>query len=188
MRAFSNSVKRFAPWAVCLIFGLTRLSAATLVQLSLADMIGQSTAIEHAKVVSSWAAFTGSIVYTHYKLQVSERLKGQSITEIVVFGGVANGIRQSYSGTPQLNAGDDFVLFLWTNKAGMTHIVGMTQGLFAIARDGSADPAVTRAATQEHMLDGKTGHAVKDQTLTLKLSDLRAQIASTLGGAKAGQR
>jgi hypothetical protein len=187
MRAFSTAVKRFVPLAACLIFGLVRLSAATLVQLSLTDMIGQSTAIEHAQVVSSWAAFSGSIIYTHYKLQVSERLKGQAITEIVVFGGVANGIRQAFAGTPQFNAGDDYVFFLWTNKAGMTHVVGLTQGLFAVAQDGSADPGVTRAASHEHMLNSQTGRPVNDQTLTMKLSGLRAQIASVLGVSKAGQ-
>jgi len=187
MRAISNAVKGLAPWAVCAVLGLSRLGGATLVQLSLNDMIGQSTAIEHAKVVSSWAAFSGSIVYTHYKLQVSERLKGQAIGEIVVFGGVANGIRQSYAGTPQFHPGEDYVFFLWTNPAGMTHVVGLTQGIFAIAQDGSADPGVTRAASAERMLDATTGRQVKDRSLAMKLSDLRAQIASVLGAAKAGR-
>jgi hypothetical protein len=69
----------------------------------------------------------------------------------------------------------------------MTHVVGLTQGLFAVARDGSSDPAVTRAASAEHMLDGKTGRPVKDLTLAMKLSDLRARIASVLATSKAGQ-
>jgi hypothetical protein len=187
MRASPNAVKRVPLIAACLLLGLSRLSAATLVQLSLTDMIQQSTAIEHAKVVSSWAAFSGPVIYTHYRLQVSERWKGSAIAEIVVFGGVANGVRQAYAGTPQFNPGDDFVFFLWTNKAGMTHVVGLTQGLFAVAQDGSADPGVTRSASHERMLDGKTGMQVKDQPLAMKLSDLRAQVASALGAAKAGR-
>ena len=185
MRACYSRVKRFVPLAACLILGLSRLSAATLVQLSLADMIGQSTAIEHAKVLSSWAAFSGPAIFTHYKLQVGERLKGTAVTEIVVFGGVSNGVRQVYAGTPQLKAGEDYVFFLWTNKAGLTHIVGMTQGLFAVAQDGSADPGVTRSATHERMLDPQTGRDVKDQALEMKLSDLRTRIASGLAGTKA---
>ncbi|HMD71766.1 MAG TPA: hypothetical protein VKF41_10510 [Bryobacteraceae bacterium] len=180
-------MKRLVPLAACLLLGLNRLPAATLVQLSLSDMIGQSTAIEHAKVATSWAAFSGPVIYTHYRLQVSERWKGPAITEIVVFGGIANGIRQAYAGTPQLNPGEDYVFFLWTNKAGMTHVVGMTQGLFAVARDGSADPALTRAASSEHMLDARTGRQVHDQTLALKLSDLRARVSSELGAGKAAR-
>jgi hypothetical protein len=187
MRAFPSTVKRFVPFAACLLFGLSRLSAATLVQLSLSDMIGQSTAIEHAKVVTSWAAFSGPVIYTHYQLQVSERWKGPAITEIVVYGGAANGVRQAYAGTPQLNPGDDYVFFLWTSKAGMTHVIGLTQGLFTVARDGSADPGLTRAASSEHMLDAKTGRQVHDQTLAMRLSDLRARVTSELGGAEAAR-
>jgi len=187
MRAFPIAVKRFAPIAVCLILGSLRLCGATLVQLSMADMIGQSTAIEHAKVLNSWAAFSGPVIYTHYKLQVSERWKGPAVNEIVVFGGVANGVRQAYAGTPQFNPGEDYVFFLWTNKAGMTHVIGMTQGLFAVAADGSADPGVTRAASRERMLDGNTGRQVHDQAMAMKLSALRAQVASALGAAKAGR-
>ena len=187
MRALWRAVKRFVPIAACLIAGLTRLSAATLVQLSLPDMIGQSTAIERAKVVSSWAAFSGPVVYTHYQLQVSERWKGPAIAEIVVLGGVANGVQQSYAGAPQLKNGDEYVLFLWTNRAGLTHVIGMTQGLFAVAADGSADPGLTRAATHEQMLDAKTGRRVMDQTLAMKLSDLRAKVSGARAAGKAAR-
>lgn len=187
MFAISAVVKRIAPVVVCLLLGWTGLRAATLLQLSLTDMIQQSTAIEHAKVLSSWAAFSGPVIYTHYKLQVTERLKGQVVTEIVVFGGTADGVRQVYPGTPLFDQGDDYVFFLWTNKAGMTHVVGLTQGMFHVAQDGSTDPGVTRAASHERMVDAKTGHAVKDQALAMKLSDLRVQIASVLAGSKAGQ-
>ena len=68
------------------------------------------------------------------------------------------------------------MFFLWTSKAGLTQVIGLTQGLFAIAPGGSADPSVTRAASTELMLDTNTGHPVKDQTLVMKLSDLRTQI------------
>lgn len=187
MRAFPRAVKRFSPIAACVLLGLSRLCGATLVQLSMADMIGQSTSIEHAKVVGAWTAFSGPVIYTHYRLQVSERWKGAAITEIVLFGGEAGGVRQVYSGVPQLNAGDDFVFFLWTNKAGMTHVVGLTQGLFAVARDGSADPGVTRPASHEHMLDARSGRQVQDQTLGMKLSQLRSQVSGALGAAKAGR-
>ena len=184
MRAFPSAVKRFVPFAACLMLSVLRLPAATLVQLPLSDMIGQSTAIERAKVVASWAAFSGPVIYTHYRLQVSERLKGPAITELVVFGGEANGVRQSFAGTPQIDPGADYVFFLWTNKAGMTHVIGLTQGLFAVAQDGSADPGVIRAASHERMLDSKTGRRVTDSTLAMKLSDLRARVSSGLGAAK----
>ena len=39
-------------------------------------MIAKSTAIVRGKVVSSWAGFSGPVIYTHYTMQVSEQLKG----------------------------------------------------------------------------------------------------------------
>jgi hypothetical protein len=187
MRAPASAVKRFVAFAAFLILVSTGLSAATLVQLSLPDMIGQSTSIERAKVVGSWGALTGPVIFTHYQLQVSERWKGPAITEIVVLGGVAGGTQQSYAGAPQLTGGDEYVFFLWTNKAGMTHVIGMTQGLFAVAPDGGADPNLTRAGTQEQMLDSKTGRQVKDQTLAMKLSDLRARVSGARAEGKAAR-
>ena len=174
--AYPEGVKRHFILLLLLAFGLPPLQCATLQRLSLSDMISQSVAIERAKVVNSWAAMEGPVVYTHYKLQVSERLKGASISEIVVPGGTANNIRQFFAGAPQCQVGDEFVFFLWTSKSGLTQVIGLTQGLFAVASGGAADPSVTRAASTELMLDATTGHPVKDQTLVMKLSDLRAQI------------
>ena len=52
------------------------LDCATLERLSLDDMITRSTTIVRGKVTASWAAFTGSVIYTHYQIQVSEQFKG----------------------------------------------------------------------------------------------------------------
>ena len=177
-----HPVKHHAWLALLLLVGIRPLPCATLEQLSLDDLITQSTAIVRGTVVDSWAALTGSVIYTHYKIQVSESFKGprQSSVEIVVAGGVVNNRSQSFSGSPTLNKGDEFVLFLWTSRAGLTQIMGLTQGLFAIAPGGATDPMATRAATRELMLDPKTAQPVKDAALSMRLSDLRSRIASTL--------
>jgi hypothetical protein len=174
--ALLQFVKRHFLLVLLVCVWTSPLQSATLQRLSMTDMIGQSVAIERAKVLSSYTAAQGPVVYTHYKLQVSEQLKGRAISEIVVPGGAANGIEQFFPGAPQFQAGDEFVFFLWTSKTGLTQVIGLTQGLFAIAPGGSADPSVTRAASTELMLDTNTGHPVKDQTLVMKLSDLRTQI------------
>ena len=161
------------------------LRCATLERLSLDDMITKSTAIVRGKVTTSYAAFTGLVVYTHYTIQVSERFKGVggNSVEVLVPGGVVNGRRQSFAGVPSFHAGDEFVFFLWTSKAGLTQVIGLTQGLFSVAADGTADPALTRAATGELMLESRTGRPVKDQTLNMHLGELRAHISSTLATA-----
>ena len=180
--ALPYRVKHYAWFAVLLVFGIRPLPCATLQQLTMDDLIGKSTAIVRGTVVDSWAALSGAIIYTHYKVQVSESFKGlrQSSVEIVVAGGVVENLRQSFSGSPTLNKGDQFVFFLWTSRAGLTQIMGLTQGLFAIAPGASTDPMATRAASRELMLAPKTAQPVKDAMLSMRLSDLRSRIASTL--------
>ncbi len=184
-----GSVKRCVMLAMLVTSWAFSLPAATLERLSLDDLITQSTTIVRGKVTSSWAAFTGSVVYTHYQVQVSEQFKGasQSSVEVMTPGGTVNGLRQSFSGSPVLNQGDEFVFFLWTSSRGITWITGLTQGLFSLADDAATDRTATRSASRELMLDRDTSRPVKDTTLTMKLSDLRSRIAATLaaqGGVK----
>jgi hypothetical protein len=185
--AFSTAVKRHFPIAFALIFGMMPLRCATLERLSLDDMIAKSTAIVRGKVAGATATFSGPVIYTHYTIQVSEQFKGasQASVEVVVPGGVANGLRQSFSGAPVLNPGDEYVLFLYTGKSGLTTVTGLTQGLFSLPANGSADPTATRSATRELMLDPANGRPVKDQTLIMRLSDLRQRIAAGVKGASA---
>ncbi len=181
--AFYNFVKRALQLTAILSVCLSPLCGATLARLSLADMATQSTAIVRAKVLDSYTSVSGPMIYTHYKVQVSERLKGQSVSEFVVRGGIANGMEQLVPGAPKFHKGDEYVFFLWAGADGLNQVIGLTQGMFSVAGGGAANPTVTRSASQELMLDPKTGHAVKDQTVAMKLSDLRSQIAGALAGA-----
>jgi hypothetical protein len=152
-------------------------------------MITKSTTIVRGTVTSSWTAFTGSVIYTHYKIQVSESFKGgaNGTVEIMVPGGTVNGVNQNFSGSPRLNHGDEFVFFLWTSGKGITWITGLTQGLFSLpAPEAATDRVATRQASRELMLDAATSQAVKDSALAMKLSDLRSRISATLaqGGGK----
>jgi hypothetical protein len=185
--AFRTVVTRHLTLALVLVLCLTPIHSATLQQLSMNDLIVKSTAIVHGKVTGSSAAFTNKIIYTHYTIQVSEQLKGSNQTsiDVVVPGGTVGNLRQSFSGTPTFNVGDDYVFFLWTSSAGLTQVLGLTQGLFSVAQEGSADPMTTRNASHEPMLNN-SGQQVKDQTLTMTLSQLRALIATTLGTPAAG--
>ena len=161
------------------------LQCATLERLSFADMVVKSTGVVRGKVLSSSAAFSGGVIYTHYRVQVTESLKGRNsgVIDLAVPGGVANGIRQAVSGAPEFQPGDDCVFFLWTSKAGLTQVIGLTQGVFRVT-GGGADPALSRAPSHELMLDQRTHQPVKDAPLSMKLSDLRSAIVSTLGAAK----
>jgi hypothetical protein len=158
------------------------LCSATLERLSLDEMIAKSTSIVRGTVSDSWAVFNGRDIFTHYKIQVDEGLKGpaQKLVEVTGPGGVYGTYHQTPAGSPVLNKGDQYVFFLWTSKAGVTWITGLTQGLFSVDRT-NADPVATRTASRELMLDAVTARPVKDNAVSLKISDLRARIAAKTG-------
>lgn len=156
------------------------LTATTLEQLSMGDLIQQSTAIVRARVGGSSGVFHGANIYTHYRIQVLETLKGSggnSLTslDVAVPGGVAGGMRQEVAGAPVLVSGQEYVLFLWTSRAGTTQVIGLSQGLFHLSQDSSGELVLDRSASSELMLD-PSGAVVADQAVHLSLPALRNRI------------
>ena len=164
---------------------LAPLPATTLQQLSLDDMIRLSTVIVRGKTQQTGSSYRSSIIYTHYQVQVSETLKGPAASQldIVVPGGTANQLLQAFAGAPTLAPGQDYVLFLWTSKSGMTQIIGLSQGLFVVTTDASGQLIVTRSAANERMVNA-SGQPVNDYGMQMLLGDLRIRIKKTLGGGK----
>lgn len=185
LTATQNSVKSLLSSMLILAAGALTLSAATLEKLTLDQMIIRSTAIVRGKVLNSYTTTEGPVIYTHYRIQVSETYKGpaRATVEIGYPGGISNNQRQSFAGVPQFSAGDEYVFFLWAGKSGMLQTVGLTQGLFSLPKGPVADPLTMRPASSEVMLDHTTGKYVKDQTLTMPLSELRARIKYIMSGA-----
>jgi hypothetical protein len=151
--------------------------ATTLEQLSVEQMIQQSSAIVRAKVTGSFAATRNGNIYTYYRLQVVENLKSTTPAnaEVAVPGGTLGRMTQSVAGAPELRSGAEYVLFLWTSKSGLTQIIGLSQGAFDVKTSGGAS-MLGRPASAEQMLDA-LGNAVQDKGMALGLSDLRARVA-----------
>jgi hypothetical protein len=182
-------VKRRALFALVLAACAAPSWCATLERLTFEDMAAKSTMIVRGKVSDAWTAMTSGAIFTHYRVQVSETFKGTAgnSVEVMVPGGELNGVHQSFSGSPVLHKGEEFVLFLWTSKAGITWITGLTQGLFNLPPDGTSDPAAKRPPSPELMLDPNTARPVKDTAVSMRLSAIRARIAAALA-AKGGPR
>ena len=160
----------------------TLLHAATLERLSLEDMVVKSTAIVRGRVLASYTAPYGPVIYTHYKIQVTEHWKGPAdpALEVVIPGGVSGGLRQTFSGAPALGTGSEYVFFLWTSRSGLTHVMGLSQGLFELKQDQDGGMVAQRGASAEAMLDAATGQPVKDQAVRMRMSDLRQRVSATL--------
>ena len=74
-------------------------------------------------------------------------------------GGAANRYAADLRGSADANAGQDYVLFLWTSKSGLTQVIGLSQGLFVVTTNASGQLMVTRAASTERMVNA-TGQPV----------------------------
>ena len=177
-----NRMRRISLLLLCLAPWLAPLQGATLERLSLDDVIQKSSDIVRARVLGSRADFRGSMIYTHWSLQVSERLKGadQSTIEVLVPGGSASGFRQEVPGAPRLVPGREYLLFLWTSKTGSLYITGWGQGVFNLSKNAGGDLMAGRAATDETMLDPATWLPVQDEAILMRYSEMFARISTTL--------
>ena len=160
----------------------------TLKQLTLNEIAQKSTSIVRGKAYPGYIAARGSVLYTHYTVQVSEVWKGtpQSTVDVAVPGGSLKSITQTYSGAPLLTKGQDYVLFLWTGGSGLTQVIGLSQGLFTIMTNPSGTQIVGRAAATEQMLGAK-GTSIEDTNFALPLTDFRANVEQALAGKGGSQ-
>lgn len=165
---------------VALLLAATVLSAATLEKLSVDQMIQKSTIVVRGTVSGSYAAFRGPLIYTHWKIQIQEELKGSAAgsIEVVTPGGRAKAFEQTFSGSPLLTKGSQYVLFVWRSPSGLHHLVGLSQGALVVKGDSKGSALVTRMAISEPMLDVRSGKPVLDAGLTLSLEELRQRIRS----------
>lgn len=176
---------------ILIILGLTVVSlrAATLEYLNLDDMAKQSTAIVRGRVQSCAGEFRGSVIFTHCKVAVTERWKGapQPLVDVATPGGTAMGMAQNFPGSPKLTQGQEYVLFLWTGKSGMTQVIGLSQGVFDLkpaatgqaAGQAKGEAMAQRAATTERMLDA-AGNVISDSPLEMRVRELKARVVKSL--------
>jgi hypothetical protein len=187
MRVHTRLLTGLAP-VLGVIAGLAPGALATsLEQLTLDEMAQKSTAIVRARVTGSHSGIHAANIYTYFELQVIETWKsaGQKTTEVAIPGGVADGIRQSVTGAPELKPGQEYVLFLWTSRSGLTQVIGLSQGLFQLSEEGSGKAVAKRPASSELMVD-RSGLPVDDRAVSMPLQDLRTQVRQALASAKSG--
>jgi hypothetical protein len=173
-----------------LLAALGTLPGSTLRQLTLDDMIRQSTMIVRGTVQPATVQYHGSTIFSHYTIQVTETYKSPAASpttnqspatslDFGVPGGSLNGAIQRVAGAPILNVGQDYVLFLWTSKSGLTQVIGLSQGLFAVISTPGTVPTVMRAAAAEQTLNS-AGQTVTTNDINMPLSALKTEILNVL--------
>lgn len=157
------------------------LSGATLEKLSFDDMVNRSTAIVRATVGPGAGRQHGALVYTHYRLTVLESWKGNAATslEVVVPGGQVGRLQHSVAGAPVLSPGAELVLFLWTSRSGLTHVIGLSQGVFQLERSADGTQILNRAPVTATLVS-PNGRPVHDDGMTMPMNEFRTRVSSTL--------
>jgi hypothetical protein len=151
-------------------------AGATLEKLSVEEMSQKSTLIVRGRITGCAGEVHGSVIYTACTVAVSERWKGQSGAQVrfVIPGGTARGLVQTFTGTPKMNNGGEYVLFLWAGRSGMNQVIGMSQGVFNLQSG-----VVTRKAASARMVD-KAGDEIQDEPVRLGVSELRQRVRQAL--------
>ena len=157
---------------------LLPLQATTLQILSVDTMVAKSTLIVRARPTPVSSFQRAGLIYTSYRLDVSATLKGSAVTnlQVAVPGGNYQGLHQAVAGSPGLQAGADYVFFVWTAPSGSNYIIGLSQGLFEVHTNSSGAVVLTRGPADAKTLDA-AGGTVSDNGVTLPLTDLQAKIA-----------
>jgi hypothetical protein len=172
--------RSFVLLLACAGFALPVLPSV-LQQMSMEQMTAASTEIVQGTVSASYTAMSGNTIFTHYTIQVTQRMKGPNnpTTDVAIPGGSLKGLRQSFPGMPVLNVGGNYMLFLWQGKTGPNQPVGLNQGIFDVGPDSSNQTMASRRASGEAML-GADGKPVMDPGVRMRMVDLRSRVASAL--------
>jgi hypothetical protein len=166
------------------------VGAVTLERLSLEEMIDASTLVVRGTVSGAKGSSSGSVIQTDYRVAVAEVLKGDAAAgELTVSlpGGEAGGVRQTLAGVPSLRSGEQYVFFLWRARSGRLLLVGMSQGLLKISGAGSRATA-SRPPVDGTLLDARTGMAVRDSGVGMRMAALRETISRRVRQTQGARR
>lgn len=168
--------------------------ATSVLKLDADTLAAKAERVVRAKVNSSearWdAARTG--IWTHHSLAVSETLKGDAAAaaEVVTRGGVVGDVGQHVAGAGNLEAGAEYVFFLWKDSDSRWQLLGMAQGALKISQKDGADWA-------ENTLSGLTvldpvtlqpsANEADRQPVSLKYADLKAKVAANVAANAGGK-
>ena len=165
-----------------LLMGCRLVCAATLEQLSLDEMVQQSSAIVLAKAAQSRSIRAGALIFTLVEVEVLDQWKGERVErrEIALPGGQFGGFSQRFDGVPILAPGQEFVAFLWTGPSGRTQLLGLSQGFFDVIRDAQGRVLIHRKPTADLMFAPESTAPVPSAAVDMPLEALMAKIRSVM--------
>lgn len=172
------SIRAISCWFVMVCLSA---SAATLEQMSLEDLARKSTSVVRGRAGDSRGERIGPLIYTFTAFRVDETLKGEPVrqVEIAFPGGTIGDVSQRFGGVPRLEAGKDYLIFLWQGPSGRTQITGLTQGLFDIEQQPDG-PVASRKPSSDVLIAPGVDVPVKNELLRLPLPEIMQRIRAIL--------
>lgn len=160
------------------------LLGTTLEKLTFDEMTAKSTQIVRGRIALASVQQHGAIYYSHYKVQVSEQYKGPAAKtiDVVLPGGTIGRSQQTFSGVPTFPTDTDLVLFLWTSKTGLTHIIGLSQGVFQVSKDSGGQTVFSRGPISEGLIDSRTGRPASDSGMRFTAQEFSTRVRSAVQG------
>jgi len=113
--------------------------AAIVPSVSLEELIDQSQAIVHGRVMRSWSAWDGAhrYIWTHHLIAVIDPVRGAGPGFVVASepGGELDGIGMRFSGALEYSVGEEAVLFLYRTPIGYMRAIGSGQGKYTVTAE-----------------------------------------------------
>lgn len=164
--------------SVLLSLGSTSQSA-TVVKLSLDDMVSLSTNIVHGKVIDVTATWNEekTQIFTTVTVKTTENLKGNKPPTFTFkqLGGTVGDRRVSVPGFPVYEVGSETVLFLTNDPYDRIATVGLGQGKFKVYTDEkSGEKMVANDVLGLELLD--SSKLTEASTMRMNLSELKKSI------------
>jgi hypothetical protein len=123
--------------ATFLLFGAPA-SATVYLPADFAEMVTASTFIVHGRVVDTRSEPTADrrAIATYVTVTVAQPLKGRP-GEAITFrvpGGQIGRYRRVVVGAPELEPGDEVILFLTSRGPSIPYVFGLSQGVYRVSR------------------------------------------------------
>ncbi len=107
------------------------VQAAIVPSVSLEELIDQSEAIVHGRVMRSWSAWDGAhkYIWTHHLIAVIDPVRGGGPGFVVASepGGELDGVGMRFSGALEYSVGEEAIVFLYRTPIGYLRATGSGQ-------------------------------------------------------------
>ena len=138
-----------------------------------------------ARAIPATGRQNGALVYTHHRIAILETWKGSlgTVADIVVPGGQVGRLQQTVAGAPVLPIGEELILFVWTSPKGLTHVIGLSQGVFQLERDEAGTGTLNRGPLAASLVTA-TGRPTSDDGMRMGLPEFKSRVSSALGKSR----